>query len=112
MIPKFVKENKGHIHSMMIDKMEADDLIAGFIQLHPEANHVIISSDSDFQQLISENVSQYNGIADIHITHEGYFDAKGKRIIDNKTQEPKRGKVEITHKQEDGTGFSEYEEIK
>lgn len=30
----------------------------------------------------------------------------------NKTQEPKRGKVEITHKQEDGTGFSEYEEIK
>ena len=71
-------------------QLEADDLIAGFIQMHPNSKHVIISSDSDFQQLIGENVSQYNGIADQHITHEGYFDAKGKPIKDKKTGELKK----------------------
>ncbi len=70
-------------------QLEADDLIAGWIRNHPEAKHVIISTDSDFAQLISPTVSQYNGVSDTHITHEGYFDAKGKSIIDNKTQEPK-----------------------
>lgn len=71
-------------------QLEADDLIAGFIQSHPSEKHVIISSDSDFQQLISENVSQYNGVADQHITMDGYFDAKGKPIKDNKTGEIKK----------------------
>ena len=70
-------------------QLEADDLIAGFIQAHPEDKHVIISTDSDFQQLISEKVSQYNGVSDQHITHEGYFDAKGKPVKDKKTGEVK-----------------------
>jgi 5'-3' exonuclease len=70
-------------------QLEADDLIAGFIQSHPESKHIIISTDSDFQQLISPTVSQYNGVADHHITHEGYFDAKGKPVKDKKTGEPK-----------------------
>ncbi len=30
--------------------LEADDLIAGFIQAHPNDNHVIISTDGDFAQ--------------------------------------------------------------
>jgi 5'-3' exonuclease len=66
-------------------QLEADDLIAGFIQAHPTAKHIIISTDSDFHQLICENVSQYNGVADQLITHLGYFDAKGKPIKDKKT---------------------------
>jgi hypothetical protein len=70
-------------------RLEADDLIAGFIQMHPEDNHIIFSTDTDFQQLISPTVSQYNGVADHHITHEGYFDAKGKPIKDKKTGENK-----------------------
>jgi 5'-3' exonuclease, N-terminal resolvase-like domain len=70
--------------------LEADDLIAGFIQSHPDAKHVIISTDSDFQQLISSNVSQYNGVQDHHITHEGYFDAKGKPVKDKHTGENKK----------------------
>jgi len=70
-------------------QLEADDLIAGWIQNHPESNHVIISTDSDFEQLIAPNVKQYNGISEITITHEGYFDAKGKSVVDKKTQEPK-----------------------
>ena len=70
-------------------QLEADDLIAGFIQLHPNDNHVIISTDSDFVQLVAPNVSQYNGVTEVHITHEGYFDVKGKPIKDSKTKEAK-----------------------
>jgi 5'-3' exonuclease len=70
-------------------QLEADDLIAGFIQSHPNDNHVIISTDTDFVQLIAPNVKQYNGVQECTITHEGYFDDKGKRIIDKKTQEAK-----------------------
>mgnify|MGYP000650337352 FL=1 len=35
---------------------EADDMIARWIALHPDDQHVVISSDSDFQQLIAKNV--------------------------------------------------------
>jgi len=70
------------------DNLEADDLIAGWIQEHPQSKHVIVSSDSDFHQLINENVSQYNGIADQHITHDGFFDAKGGLVYDKKTKLP------------------------
>lgn len=68
-------------------QLEADDLIAGFIQNHPESKHVIISTDTDFQQLISDNVSQYNGVLEQHITKQGFFDVKGQPIKDNKTGE-------------------------
>ncbi len=81
--------NKTNCTVLQHEQLEADDLIAGFIQYHPTSKHVIISSDSDFHQLINENVSQYNGIADQHITTAGYFDAKGKPVKDKKTGEIK-----------------------
>ena len=70
--------------------LEADDLIAGWVQNHPEDNHVIISTDGDFAQLIAPNVKQYNGVSNTIITHEGYFDDKKRQpVIDKKTGEPK-----------------------
>lgn len=39
---------------------EADDFIARWIQLHPNDTHYILSSDSDFRQLIADNVSIYD----------------------------------------------------
>lgn len=71
------------------ERLEADDLIAGWIQAHPNDNHVIVSTDGDFAQLIAPNVKQFNGIQDVTTTHEGYFDEKGKRVIDKKTKEEK-----------------------
>jgi 5'-3' exonuclease len=68
---------------------EADDLIARWIALHPADEHVIISSDSDFYQLLDRNVIQFNGITDHLITIEGIFDSKGKQVLDKKTKEPK-----------------------
>lgn len=70
-------------------QLEADDLIAGWIESHPDDNHIIISTDSDFVQLISPNVKQYNGITSTLITHEGYFNDKGKPVVDKKTNKPK-----------------------
>ena len=70
-------------------QLEADDLIAGWVQAHPNDNHIIISTDGDFAQLIAPNVRQYNGVSNITITHEGYFDDKGKPVVDKKTKEVK-----------------------
>ena len=66
---------------------EADDVIARWIALHPQDHHIIISSDTDFVQLVSDNVDQYNGITDHLITTQGVFDAKGQRVKDKKTKQ-------------------------
>ena len=85
---KFITE-KTNCTVLQHNQLEADDLIAGFIAAHPNDNHVIISTDSDFHQLIAPNVRQYNGVAETLTTHEGIFDKKGKMVKDTKTGEPK-----------------------
>ena len=70
-------------------ELEADDLIAGFIHAHPNDDHVIISSDTDFYQLLAPNVEQYNGVSDELHTLTGIRDKKGNLVIDKKTKEPK-----------------------
>ena len=82
-------DTKTNCTVMRHPQLEADDLIAGWVQSHPNDNHVIISTDGDFAQLIAPNVKQYNGIQDVTITHEGYFDKKGNPVIDKKTKEAK-----------------------
>lgn len=70
-------------------KAEADDIIARFIHLHPEDEHFIISSDTDYLQLITDKVKQYNGITGHLATLQGYVDDKGNLVKDKKTKEPK-----------------------
>ena len=84
----FIKE-KTNCTVLQHPQLEADDLIAGWIQNHPGDHHVIVSTDTDFLQLIAPNVRQYNGVQECTITHEGYFNDKGNAIVDNKTKEPK-----------------------
>jgi len=69
---------------------EGDDIIARWINLHPQDDHIVISSDTDFVQLVASNVKQYNGITDEFITVDGIFDAKGRPVVDKKTKEPKK----------------------
>ena len=59
---------------------EADDIIARWIALHPEDEHVIVSSDSDFVQLVAPNVKLYNGITDHLFAVDGVTDAKGRQL--------------------------------
>lgn len=69
---------------------EADDLIAMWIQSHPNDQHVIVSTDSDFYQLLAPNVSQYNGTTDEIVTLTGVFNARtGKPVLDKKSGQPK-----------------------
>ncbi len=59
---------------------EADDVIARWIALHPQDEHTIVSTDSDFVQLVAPNVRLYNGINDHLFTTEGAFNAKGQKL--------------------------------
>lgn len=67
--------------------LEADDLISGWIHNHPNDKHIIISSDTDFVQLISDNTSQYDGVNEKLITVDGYFNSQGNPLRDKKTGE-------------------------
>ena len=82
--------DKTNVSVLREPNAEADDLIARFIHLHPDDNHYIISSDTDFIQLITENVFQYNGITNELITLQGYFKDNGKPVVDKKTKEQKK----------------------
>lgn len=60
---------------------EADDMISVFISAHPDDEHVLISSDSDFYQLlIYPNLTIYDPIKNIRITRDGIRDDNGKRL--------------------------------
>lgn len=72
---------------------EADDMIARWIANHPDDKHIIVSSDSDFVQLVSENVTIYNGIRDVTITPRGVFDDR-ERLLDFKVKND--GKIQIS----------------
>jgi len=71
------------------ERAEADDIIARWIALHPQDHHTVISSDTDFVQLLADNVDQYNGITDELLTLRGIFDAKDQLVVDKKTKSPK-----------------------
>jgi 5'-3' exonuclease len=77
----FLKD-KTNVSVLRHENAEADDLIARFIHLHPTDKHVIVSTDSDYVQLISESVSQYNGVEGHLITLNGYFKDNGKPVLD------------------------------
>jgi len=62
-------------------KAEADDMIAMFIEAHPDDKHIIISSDSDFFQLLRyPTVMLYDPVKDIQIRQDGVFDDDGIRL--------------------------------
>jgi 5'-3' exonuclease len=83
-------EQKTNASVIRCPQAEADDLIATWIQQHPNDNHIIISTDSDFYQLLAPNVCQYNGTTEQIVSLEGFVDAKtGKRVIDKKTGQEK-----------------------
>ena len=88
-LTKFLTAN-ANCSTLQCDIAEADDIIARFIHMHPNDKHVIVSSDSDFVQLVNTHVKQYNGITNHMITLDGYFDDYGKPVKDKKTGEHKQ----------------------
>ncbi len=72
---------------------EADDLIARFIELHPNDEHIIISGDSDMIQLIDDNVTIYNGVSDLVYTKDGVFNDKDEPMLFS--IKPQDGKIRV-----------------
>lgn len=80
---------KTNVTVLQHPRLEADDLIAGWIQHHPNDKHLIYSSDTDFHQLLAPNVQQYDGVSQELHTIDGILNHKGKLVIDKKTKLPK-----------------------
>ncbi len=85
---KFVAEQT-NCTAIRSPNAEADDVIALWIQAHKDDKNVIVSTDSDFYQLINPNVSLYNGVTNQIVTVNGFYDEKDRPVIDKKTGQPK-----------------------
>lgn len=83
----YIKE-KTNVSVLRHERAEADDMIARFIHLHPDDEHFIISTDTDYNQLITDKVKQYNGVTGELATLQGYFKENGKPVLD-KEKNPK-----------------------
>lgn len=70
------------------ENLEGDDLIAMWIKNHPDDQHIIVSSDSDFQQLLAPNVIIYDGIKRVVYSIDSVVDDDGKTVFDKKTKTP------------------------
>ena len=75
-------DNKTNVTVLHCDGLEADDLIAGWIRHHSDDHNVIVSNDTDFIQLISDNVNIYNGKN--YLTPNGAFFDNGTLDANNK----------------------------
>ena len=82
-------DKKTNVTLLQNKNAEADDMIALFIASHPNDQHIIVSSDSDYQQLLAPNVRIYDGVQNRIITLEGFFkdDKDMTPIKDKKTKE-------------------------
>ena len=75
----FITE-KTNISVIGYQNAEADDIISRFIKTHSNDLNVIISSDNDYVQLLSDNVLIYNTMDERIITKDGILSANNKLI--------------------------------
>ena len=71
-------ENKTNVTVLKQSYVEGDDFVARWIDLHPEDKHIIFSSDSDFYQLLKDNVVIYDGIKGWLISNKEILDENDK----------------------------------
>lgn len=78
-----------HTNSTLLrhDLAEADDCIARWIENHPDDMHIILSTDKDFHQLLSDNVTQYNPVSELMYTTGGVITLDGTPGTNSKGEE-------------------------
>lgn len=83
-------DQKTNITVLKNPKAEADDMIHMWIEAHPDDQHVLVSSDSDFfQELKFPNVIIYDPVKDILIKRDGIYDDNGNRLAFTITSDAK-----------------------
>src|SRR5690554_3368393 len=80
---------KTHCTFLKHSKCEADDFISRFIQNHNPMLHsfVIVSTDTDYEQLLAPNVTLYDGVQKEITTCDGVFNESMKPFRSKKGQE-------------------------
>jgi hypothetical protein len=69
---------KTNVTVLQKNRVEGDDWVLRWPQIHPDDEHLIVSGDSDFIQGLADNVSLYDGVRDLLITTKGVFNAEGQ----------------------------------
>lgn len=80
--------NKTGLLCVKYNGAEADDIIATNILDNPDCEHIIMSTDRDFYQLVGVNVMIYDPTMKMYLTLDGVFDEKFEPILD-KSGNPK-----------------------
>jgi hypothetical protein len=75
------------------EAVEADDFVARWIARHPHDHHIIVSADSDFVQLLADNVQIFDALNQRMISIDCVLDEHGQRLAFSVS--PKDGKVRI-----------------
>jgi hypothetical protein len=74
--------------------VEGDDFVARFIQNHPDDDHIILSGDSDFVQLLAPNVRIYDAVQERILSVDGVRNLKGEEMVFHIN--PSDGKIKVT----------------
>ena len=72
--------SKTNCTMMQHPNLEADDLIAGWVQSIPMTVMLLFQLMVTLHNLLHQCTLQYNGVQNVTIAHEGYFDDKGKSL--------------------------------
>lgn len=91
----FVEYAREHTRATVLQhpRCEGDDFVARWIQVHPNDQHVIISSDSDFVQLLAPNVQIYDGVQERLLSIDGVVDKDGVPQVFNVC--PSTGRIKV-----------------
>ena len=73
--------------------IEGDDFVARWVWQHPDDDHVIVSGDSDFVQLLGPHIRIYDAINQRLIGPEAITDEKGRTL--EFSVNPKDGKIKV-----------------
>ncbi len=91
-LQQFLEEHT-NVTVLACEGMEADDFVARWTQLHddPSFEHIIVSADGDFKQLVREGVELFNPISNTLYTVDGVFYDDGNRPKKTQTTVERHG---------------------
>lgn len=97
---RFMEEVKTKTNAIVLreNKIEGDDFIARWIQTHQFDEHIILSNDTDFYQLISDNVRIYNPQYNFIISKDYVLDDENNPAFKEKIVTEKRNNLLVKRK--------------